>query len=312
MATVNTAGNAFSLYNTSNGVLPEASKEMEFLIEAHEQDTIFLKNEGPLFRVNGFLSEEISYSSQAQYDNITTPVAPDHLLYRAFKDESQRSIATYGYLTKKTYSNSSSQSITLKFRAVSHNRRFITCSVISKNGSGSTNPKDIAKSLMSLTMNTVGKNAIFNFTSPGNTKFGKAIKNSLAPAVIASNVSINAMGSPFGVSIDQPTTMPESKPEASNHVDNSITKYAIDMLTAKNPLVVRLRIGDIFDKDYMVVKSVDVTFSKEFYQKGVPLYGDFTVTLESLFNSSNQEDPNQENIFGTGLSTNPEFKVVVE
>lgn len=52
----------------------------------------------------------------------------------------------------------------------------------------------------------------------------------------------------------------------------------------------------------MVIKNVDVTFSKEYFRPGIPLYADFTVTIESLFNSSNQEDPEKQNIFGTGLA----------
>ena len=36
----------------------------------------------------------------------------------------------------------------------------------------------------------------------------------------------------------------------------------------------------------MVVTSVDVKFSKEYTASGVPLYGDFSITLQSLFSGS--------------------------
>ena len=316
MATVKTAGTAFSLYNSNNGVLPVAADEMLFKITAHDQDTFFETYNGPIYEVQGYLSDEFSYSSQAQYDNITTPVAPDHLLYKMLKDETQRSIATYGYMTKKTYSNSSSQSLTIKFRSVAHNRKFLTCvATNSKDKTYTTNPKDIAKVLMSLTMNTVGKNALFNFTSPAKTTVGAAVKNALTPVGNFVNAAANVTMAPFGIKLKQDeasTTQPVAPIPADHIEEKTAVEYTLDMLTVKNPLVVRLQIGNIFDKDYMVVKSVDVTFSKEFYNTGIPLYADFTVTLESLFNSSNQVDLVKEQVFGTGFSVRNDFKVVVE
>lgn len=304
--------NEFRLYSDTNG-FPEASGEMAFTMHVHTQETMF-GSEDELYQIGGFLSEEITYSSQAQYDNITTPMAPNHLLWNAFKDETQRSLGTYGYLTKKTYSNSSTQSITLKFRCVS-NTELYNCWVGVENDV-TNNPVVIAKSLMAASMNTVGKTALFNFTSPANTKVGKAVAGALEHTVVpVLLVAANVIGTPFGVNFNSPS-MELSKvydaAKASASTGGNAISHPIDTLLVKNPPVVRLFIGNIFDKDYMVIKTVDVTFSKEFHTKGVPLYADYTVTLESLFNSSNQDDPTKENIFGTGLVASKSYNVVVK
>ena len=154
-------------------------------------------------------------------------------------------------------------------------------------------------------MNTVGKTALFNFTSPANTEVGKAVAGALEHTVVpALLVAANTIGTPFGVNFDSPSmelsTVATAAKATAQNAANAIS-HPIDTLMVKNPPVIRLLIGNIFDKDYMVIKTVDVTFSKEFHEKGVPLYADYTVTLESLFNSSNQDDPTKENIFGTGL-----------
>ena len=304
--------NEFRLYADTNG-LPEAASEMAFTMNVHTQETSF-QSETELYTICGFLSEEITYSSQAQYDNITTPMAPNQLLWNMFKDETQRSLATYGYLTKKTYSNSSTQSITLKFRAVS-NSSLYNCFVGTKKGT-TNDPVVIAKSLMSASMNTVGKTALFNFTSPGNTEVGRAVTGALEHTVVpALLVAANVIGTPFGVNFDSPSMelskVAHAAKVSANTAGNAIS-HPIDTLMVKNPPVIRLLIGNIFDKDYMVIKTVDVTFSKEFHTKGVPLYADYTVTLESLFNSSNQDDPTKENIFGTGLVASKSYNVVVK
>jgi hypothetical protein len=57
----------------------------------------------------------------------------------------------------------------------------------------------------------------------------------------------------------------------------------------------------------MVIRKVDAVMSKEYLRPGVPLYGKFDVTFESLFNAANLiggDDAGKEKIFGTGLKIN--------
>lgn len=294
----------WSIYHSTGSGIPLAADEMQFNMSFRTQPTGIAPSEY-WYDVWGYLTDEFSYSSNANYENVWNPqdILPTPLA-NLIKDETQRSFATYGYATKKTFTNNTSQSITLKWRTVSHSNLKHGGVVNADNGETMyTNPVMIAKSLMMATMPTVGKNAFWNFTSVSE-QLGQVVKE----AITVGAGMLNAIANPLDTASNTIDAM-----AAGGRVMASVTgaaKTAANNLFPKHPPICQLMIGSMFKKDFMVVKNVEVTFSKEFFEPGVPLYGDYTVTLESLFNSSNQTDPSDEVKFGTGLISSTKSRVI--
>lgn len=294
----------WSIYNSKGTGIPQAANEMKFTMTFRRQPTGIVDGTD-LFEITGFMSDEFTYSSQANYDNIFTPTdLVPKMLADVIHDETQRSFATYGYATKKTWTNNTSQSLTLKWRVVSNSPLEHGWVKSLTSDSQSSDPVVIAKALMSTTMPSVGPNALLNFTSITRELRGVANK------LIGIGESKQSNFLPFGSQqqIDPITTLPEAAPVAEK-TSNMFSNLSANLFP-KHPPICALAIGNIFFKDFMVVKNVELSFSKEFSSPGVPLYADYTVTLDSLFNSSTQSDEDADRIFGSGLSVYTTSRVI--
>ena len=291
----------FSIYNSGRDRnFPKAAEELKVeitLIDEQGASLFGLLNTGKVFgTVVGYLSKEFEYNATGNYSNIFDVKCNNSLLGKILEDEVQGNIANYGYLTKKMYHNGDSPTIDISFRCYAG----AASPKYSLNPTeGMVNPVQIANVLINATLPRVGKNGLLNFTSlstlkDSNTPIGNALKsfspdsNGLNAASTAGDV-VNA-----GV-------------KTVGGVFDAVSNVKLSDLISKKPPVCNVKIGNIFEKSMMVVKTVSVKFSKEFLREGVPLYADFDVTLQSLFNSSTLEngtDSNTEKIFGSGLNGN--------
>ena len=160
-----------------------------------------------------------------------------------------------------------------------------------------------------MTMPIVGPEAIFNFTSiTGDSLIAKAIKGFKQTA----NSFLEKAGSGVVNYFSKDAVKVDiSSPETPKTEGTFKWPSTFEDIAPLHPYICELSIGKIFKKDYMVVKNFDVTFSKEYFQEGWPLYADYTVTLESLFNSANQMNSDKDDIFGTGFKRDKLFRVTV-
>ncbi len=255
----------FKIFNTSNaGPFPKAIQENKVTIQI--LSPVNLNGVRKNYgTIEGYLSKDFSYSSKGTYKDIFNVQDMDHKLLNILSDEAQMNFANYGYLTKKTYVKGESPKVQLEFSVMARNPH--TPGVI-------TNPRIVANQLIAMTTPHVSNNSLF-----------------LIDRIVGPNVQ-----------------NPLNKTAVEN-LKNSDSIYAdlinfADSLTSKKPPVCKLTIGNIFKKDMMVVSSVEVTLSKEFYDEGVPMRGDFTVMFESLFDSVTIQDSDDstEDIFGTGMN----------
>lgn len=293
---------SFSIYNRAKN-FPKAADELKVQITFTDENGMELlgfNNSGKTFgTVIGYLSKEFEYTANGNYTNIFNPTKPDSLLLKILEDESQRNLMNYGYLTKKMYVNGDSPSIDISFRCFSTDSSKDDPDNRQASYKGITNPVSVANALINATLPRVGNDALLNFTSlheAGNNALngvGKFFNDIIEPYKKAENVSDIP-----GATLDA----------AGNVVVNSydfLKGLRIDNLTSKKPPVCNVKIGNFFEKDMMVVKTVSVKFSKEFSGVGVPLYAEFDVTLQSLFNSASLESGSQgrdERVFGSGLN----------
>lgn len=301
---------SFSIYNRAKN-FPKAADELRVEITFTDENGMKLlgfNNSGKTFgTVIGYLSKEFEYTANGNYTNIFNPAKPDSLLLKLLEDESQRNLMNYGYLTKKMYVNGDSPSIDISFRCFSTDSSKDDPDNRQASYKNICNPVSVANALINATLPRVGKNALLNFTSindaakntaNGVGKFFNGIIDSYKNAQNLSDIP--------GATLDA----------AGNVVVNSfdfLKDLRIDNLTSKKPPVCNVKIGNFFRKDMMVVKTVSVKFSKEFSGEGVPLYAEFDLTLQSLFNSASLESDSQdrdERVFGSGLNlTNSKNRV---
>lgn len=295
----------FNLYNRSSGTtknFPKAADELKVEIEFVDDSTpgrlgIPGFSEGRLGKVVGYLSKKFEYDATGNYSNLFDVKSfSDSLVLNLLKDETQRNFANYGYLTKKVYNQGFSPTLSIDFRCYAgdgdHAAHFTTDS---KNVLA--NPIAIANALVNATLPRVGKNAIFNVKSATNLPIvDQAVKGLMAVSELALHP------------IDRGDN--QNVQNASNNADASVEKAIsqlkdIDNLTSRKPPTCNVKIGNIFQKDMMVIKQVHVELSMEYLSPGIPLYGDFSVTLESLFNAAVMENGSKdtdERIFGSGLN----------
>jgi len=278
--------NQFSIYGGSGGRSihkPRAANENRVTIEIHSP---FYKEDGPhiFTTIKGFLSKELQYEAKGNYKDIFNVVDLNSVPINFLTDEVQRNIANYGYLTKKTYTNSESPAISFEFRCLAN---------------------DNWSSYDTRTEKGVSTNIVSNPIKIANYLIG----------MTTPHVNIDAVLLQDRVVAGAQNTMPGTEAFAGMGT-NSIAgtaALALNSLTSRKPPVCRLKIGNIFEKDQMVLKNVSVTISKEYYAEGVPLYADFSVMFESLYSSVSISDGadtdeatnelnNKERIFGTGFN----------
>lgn len=290
--------NQFSIYNSSNRNFPKAVEELKVeitLVDEAGSSLFGLLNTGKVFgTVVGYLSKEFEYNATGNYTNVFDVKSNSSLLGKIIEDEAQANIANYGYLTKKMYHNGDSPTIDISFRCYAGAE---TDTYNVKPKKGMVNPVQVANVLINATLPRVGKQGILNFTS--------------LHAIDKSNTPQGALIKPFSNVVDSITSdakwgdvLTSTIADAKDAWD-AVTSTKVTDLISKKPPVCNVKIGNIFEKSMMVVKTVSVKFSKEFMDEGIPLYADFDVSFQSLFNSSTLEngtDSNTEKIFGSGLN----------
>lgn len=290
--------NQFSIYNSSNRNFPKAVEELKVeitLVDEAGSSLFGLLNTGKVFgTVVGYLSKEFEYNATGNYTNVFDVKANTSQFGKILEDEAQGNIANYGYLTKKMYHNGDSPTIDISFRCYAGAE---TDTYNVKPLQGMVNPVQIANVLINATLPRAGKAGLLNFTSlhalsESPSPLGAAVKPVVAGinAMSTTATGESVLGAVVGASID---------------AIQAIRNTKVSDLISKKPPVCNVKIGNIFEKSMMVIKTVSVKFSKEFMDVGVPLYADFDVTFQSLFNSSTLEngtDSNIEKIFGSGLN----------
>ena len=304
----------FSIYKQNGRQnFPSAAKEVKVEITFKDEqgtDLFGLNNKKTFGTVEGYLSKEFEYTSTGNYVNIFDDKFGDSLLYKVIEDESQRNIMNHGYLTKKMYKNGDSPTIDISFRCYGGDYLENPANYNKIN-----HPIAVANALINATLPRVGEDAVMNFTDLSHTKIGEVATNILKTSV----AGVKNIGSL--ISFPGSKTLDEANKESNAAVDEatiSIIKNGSSMwdyvkslqvsdLVSKKPPVCLLKIGNIFEKDMMVVKTVSVKISKEFISEGLPLYVDIDVSFQSLFNSATLQSKsgstsNNEKIFGSGLN----------
>lgn len=291
----------FSIYGNASKSFPAAASEHLIQIALKDQagkSSVGAVNYGTIM---GYMTSEFTYSSQGNYANIYDISLGNMQVLKMLQDETQRNFFNYGYATKKMYANGPSPAVSVEFRCYAGTNESYTC-YCDKNGND-TNPVTVANALINATLPRVASDSYFNNTNleeqltDGSKSAMAGVGGMIYGTASLAVDGFKAVGALVGLADGDDVVKEIQKDKAQ------ITKSA-DKLTSKKPPICLVKIGNIFEKDYMVVKTVEVKFSKEYMSKGVPLYADFSVTLESLFNSSviEGDDPALENIFGSGLN----------
>lgn len=283
--------NPFSIFgdaqNRQVNNLPKAAEEHKIIMRFHNQTAPIADNfKGANYAtVTGYMTNEFTYSSTGNYKNIWENNFPENVLTRAISDETQRNLMNYGYMTKKMYSSGESPIINLEFMCYAGD------DIPSTNmGDGFANdPIAIAKILINATLPKVSNDNLLLTESVVDT--AKSLAGGIATAfmggVEVAGKTIADVASGNGISTETFT----------NYASNELNQ-----ISSHKPPVCELKIGNIFHKDMMVVKRVEATMSKEYLAPGIPLYGKYSVTLESLYNAANITGGNdKEAIFGSGL-----------
>lgn len=270
----------FSIYGENSAAtansIPAAAKESLVTISFHNQNEVLKSIEAGLGTIQGYMTNEFNYSSNGNYKNVWDTSFPENIFTRLVSDETQRNLFNYGYATKKMFSHGESPIITVEFTCYS--------------GDDETGP---SAGVIGLTKNPVAigmmlTNATLPKVADTNDFLSTGLTDQFVNGAVAAWDNVVNLGS--AVVGDK------------GSVKEAFNKLANDFSSTKPP-VCKLTIGNIFEKDMMVVKRVESKFSKEFLLPGVPLYGNFSVTFESLYNAANLvgNDAEKELIFGTGF-----------
>lgn len=294
--------NKFQLFSQDGNTSlnkPKAAEEHKIEIAFHNQNNILTIGDTPMLGyVVGYMTNEFSYSSTGNYKNVWDIVwSGDSMPAKLLSDESQKNFFNYGYATKKMFSNGESPSINISFTCYAGDDTGTnTYSMDRLKTMSVNNPIYIAQLLIAATLPQVATNNAFLETNLVGAAGGTAtaVGNVIKTIVPAGKKFLEdtAAGKPLDGAVDSVKMMATSLGDA---------------ITSNKPPVCNLKIGNIFEKDMMVIRKVDAVMSKEYLSPGVPLYGKFDVTLESLFNAANLfhgEDLKKEKIFGTGLKIN--------
>lgn len=314
---------SYRLFNKNNNLsFPKAA------LNEH-RITITFKDETPLGMAAqenktygtlvGYLNNEFEYTAKGNYTDVFGVTKIDSLMLRMFEDSIQRNIANYGLLTKKMYTNGESPTLTVNFRCWAADETKPSTyqgSVLAptkedasarKNTNIMSNPVIIANALINATLPRVSSESILMKESVVD-----AYRTVMVEGPYGGLVKGSVAGSDKSV-WEQIKSASGGAVEGAKNLANGLVN-----ILSKKPPVCSVVIGNIFEKDYMVVGSVDVKFSKEYYQEGIPLYGDFNVTLQSLFSGSvvdgmdGKTKGDSEKIFGSGLNKKSKNRVTFD
>ena len=296
----------FSIYNRQNGSsnFPKASEELKITITFKDDNgsQLFdvLNNGATYGTVVGYMNKEFEYDANGNYTNIFDVKLPGGLIPNLFSDESQRNLTNYGYLSKKVYVHGDSPTLNLSFRCWSGDAKDKT-SYYEYN-----NPINVANALVNATLPRVGKDNHFLVKTAGDAlKEAVDVGGKILGAAIAGYKNLGIAGGNL-LELASDTQLQQANSESNQATGNLIDSLELKNVTSKKPPVCLVKIGNFFEKDMMVVKTVSIKLSKEFLDEGIPLYGDFDVSLQSLFNSAALEygaTPDKEKIFGSGLNS---------
>ena len=300
---------SFTLFNRAEN-FPKAAEELKIeitFVDENGMQLLGLLNNGKTFgTVVGYLNKEFEYTAVGNYTNIFNVNKPDSLFLKLIEDESQRNLGNYGYLTKKMYTNGESPSIDVSFRCYSGDSE--------KSAKYKTNsPIEVANALVNATLPRVGNNNILNFTSlsnlpDSNNPIGKlfnTVATTLKTSYSGYDASLKYIRGEREEAVNEADKASNNFSESFVDLWSSIKDLELSDIVSKKPPVCNVKIGNFFEKEMMVVKQVSFKLSKEFISPGEPLYADFDITLQSLFNSSTLEsgtDKKTEKIFGSGLN----------
>ena len=305
----------FSLYNRSDTTtvsFPRASEEHKITIELVDEASAETLGIPGLTSANfgivvGYLSKEFEYSSTGNYTNLLGNSFGDSIFLKLLSDETQRNVFNYGYMTKKVYSEGSSPTLNVDFRC------YAGSTDSGAHYNALVDPVSIANCLINATLPRVGADALLNKTGlvdAAKSAFG-AIKTVVKTAMSGYDAYGNLIANHFGANNQE--NLDASIDNAQKNTMAISDALNINNLTSRKPPLCNVKIGNVFEKDMMIIKHVDVKFSKEYHDKGVPLYGDFSLVLESLFNASvlgNGSLDSKERIFGSGLNrTNSKSRI---
>lgn len=281
----------FRIYDNpgSKSSFPVAKDEHKITIEftdENDADVFSPDKRNNYGYIVGYLSKEFEYEAHGNYSDIFNVSKADGLLMKAFEEIAQRDIANYGILTKKIFTHGDSPTISIDFRCWAGDAESDARSNLSEFYS----PVSIGNALINATLPRIENND--NILVAGPTVTTELVKAGLD---VVPNILKNGAGIIGG---------------ASQGDLNQIKQSARDLMgnfTSKKPPVCRLTIGNIFKKSFMVVKDVSMKLSKEYYDVGIPLYGDFSVTFQSLFAGSvlgtaDKIADDKEMMFGSGLN----------
>jgi len=323
---------SFSIYNKAGtGVqnFPDASQEQLITIVMYDEQGINVGGLGPapanIFgTVYGFMTKELEGDAVGNYSNIFNIQSNStSLVANILRDETQHNIANYGILTKKVYLNGESPTLDVSFRCWSGDSDHASGYIKNGDKTGINNPVMVANALIGGTLPRIGANAVLNATSLSNLPgaqpviqgAGAVFLNAAATTLGFAGLSDTAAGQAISKAGNNATTTTQNANllDASNGIVNGVGKsifnglanLKLDDYASRKPPICHVTVGNIFDKDMMFVKTVHYKFSKEYLSQGVPLYGDFDVTLQSLFNAATLtgNDQQKEAIFGSGLNS---------
>lgn len=302
----------------SSKSFPKAA--IEHVIQITFKDEAFLSdlNGGNVYgTLVGFLNNEFEYSAKGNYTDVFNVTKIDSLPLKLLEDTVQRNIGNYGILTKKMYTNGESPTLTVNFRCWAANSEYAPSyagsSVNDKNDrvnkEAISNPAIVANALINATMPRVESTSILMTKNVPDAliAMAKATGKVLSEVPLIAEAKTFFNGGSFADAMESGYN--------TNFIETA--KNTLGDLLSKKPPVCLVKIGNIFEKDMMVVASVEVKFSKEYHQPGVPLYGDFNVTLQSLFTGSvndsmTKTDNKQERIFGSGLNSKKGSRVTFD
>ena len=316
----------FRIYDTSNKRnFPDAANEHRITITFKDESFLAttLGKNNTYGTVVGYLNKEFEYSAKGNYSDVFGVTSIDSLIAKVTEDTLNRNIIpNYGYLTKKMFTHGESPSLSLDFRCWSgdseDSSNYKGSKINDKNERVSesikSNPVLVANLLVNATLPRVSNDAAL-LTKDAPKALGQVVKKG---AEVGLNVGQLAgtgfiqMGAALIGSDGDVKTLGDLANENVTNIANNL-----DSWFSKKPPVCEVKVGNIFHKDMMVVTSVDVKFSKEYTAYGTPLYGDFSVNLQSLFSGSVLGDMTNlnsslERTFGSGFNGRSSTRVTFD
>jgi hypothetical protein len=315
----------FRIYNSDNKNFPVAANEHRITITFKDESflTTTLGKNNTYGTVIGYLNKEFEYSAKGNYSDVFGVTTIDSLIAKVAEDTLNRNIIpNYGYLTKKMFTHGESPSLSLDFRCwagdsengVNYQGSKINSNNQRTNDSIKSNPVLVANLLVNATLPRVSNDAAL-LTKDAPKALGQVAKKGatlgLNVAQLAGTGFLQMGAAVVGDDNDIKTLDTLASENITNIANN------LDSWFSKKPPVCEVKVGNIFHKDMMVVTSVDVKFSKEYTASGVPLYGDFSVNLQSLFSGSVLGDmtnlnSNLERTFGSGFNGKSSTRVTFD